>query len=316
MPGDDKLDALLLLGDIYSHLQPREGKWLTRIILKDLGPVEIPDQIQDRSNYAQMSVDVTFTIPLPSAVPVRRHGNSRTKGRNRGPIAQDKVKRLGASSNASVRENDLGAMPGLAVAKKSARALAPLSSNICSQARSHGQFESVFLQTSSSKCDRLVIQFGPATSKIHPPTVPQVSELPRKDLQTSPLLASTLLYASMIISDLISLRNLALKHGATFSPSLSDFITTRTNAATSDGPTSALQTNHLSRKMLLVESHDSIGASRTIKQVMRRQNHKSHLRGHPPIEVYDWRIIACIAKQDRGRVFDWDIWKRCFITRI
>lgn len=58
------------LRDIYDRLQPREGKWLTRLVLKDISPVKVPADFGLGSFHSNLPNILKINVELPSSAPV------------------------------------------------------------------------------------------------------------------------------------------------------------------------------------------------------------------------------------------------------
>ncbi|KAG4438320.1 hypothetical protein IFR05_006207 [Cadophora sp. M221] len=75
-------DRIEVLEKLYMQLQPREAKWLTRIILKNYGPVTLPDSFPLPGNVTHLpnSLSATFLFPPEPPTPERRTGTRVKKG--------------------------------------------------------------------------------------------------------------------------------------------------------------------------------------------------------------------------------------------
>ncbi|KAH7323938.1 hypothetical protein BKA65DRAFT_567912 [Rhexocercosporidium sp. MPI-PUGE-AT-0058] len=75
-------DRIDILEALYTQLQPREAKWLTRIILKNYGPVTLPDKFPLPGNVTHLpnSLLATFQFPPEPPTPERRTGTRVKKG--------------------------------------------------------------------------------------------------------------------------------------------------------------------------------------------------------------------------------------------
>lgn len=71
-------DRIEVLEELYLRLQPREAKWLTRIILKNFGPVTLPGGFPVPGNVTHLpnSLPVMLNFPTEPPTPKRR---SRTR---------------------------------------------------------------------------------------------------------------------------------------------------------------------------------------------------------------------------------------------
>ncbi|CZS97021.1 uncharacterized protein RAG0_06121 [Rhynchosporium agropyri] len=81
-PEEKHPDGIDVLENLYTQLQPREAKWLTRIILKDHGPATLPDSFPLPGNVSHLpsSIPATFSFPLEPPAPTRRIGTRVRKG--------------------------------------------------------------------------------------------------------------------------------------------------------------------------------------------------------------------------------------------
>ena len=75
-PGDVKRNDLREFEDLYQRIQPRDGKWLTRLILKSYAPIEIPYATQILSNYSGLPnmINLRAELNQPKPVPHLRNG--------------------------------------------------------------------------------------------------------------------------------------------------------------------------------------------------------------------------------------------------
>jgi hypothetical protein len=68
------------------------------------------------------------------------------------------------------------------------------------------------------------------------------------------------------------------------------------------------------RKIVLIESNRVEESVKFLKQVgnvgLRRKGKKEW------VEVYDWRLLECITKAERGKDYDYNPWKRCWIGAV
>jgi hypothetical protein len=64
----------------------------------------------------------------------------------------------------------------------------------------------------------------------------------------------------------------------------------------------------------LIESNRVEESVRFLKHVgklgLRRKGKKEW------VEVYDWRLLECITKADRGKDYEYNPWKRCWIGAV
>lgn len=75
-------DAIELLGKVYRSLGGKEAKWLTRLILKDYGPIKVPEHLDFSSSmqFLPTCVRVSAEIPIADAFPALREGTGIIKG--------------------------------------------------------------------------------------------------------------------------------------------------------------------------------------------------------------------------------------------
>jgi hypothetical protein len=68
------------------------------------------------------------------------------------------------------------------------------------------------------------------------------------------------------------------------------------------------------RKIVLVESNRTEATVKFLKKIRKFTLKKKYHRGW--VEVYDWRLLECLAKVDQGKQLSYDPWKRCWIMAI
>lgn len=84
-PGWNNADHVTLLGDLYRQLQPREAKWLTRLVLKNLTPLKVPDDLDlsassGHSNLPQCLRVSIKIAPITASTVIRREGPKTIRG--------------------------------------------------------------------------------------------------------------------------------------------------------------------------------------------------------------------------------------------
>ncbi|KAL2062635.1 hypothetical protein VTL71DRAFT_5707 [Oculimacula yallundae] len=75
-------DRIDILETLFTRLQPREAKWVTRIILKNYGLVTLPDSFPLPGNVSHLpnSIPATFRFPLEPPIPTRWIGTRVKRG--------------------------------------------------------------------------------------------------------------------------------------------------------------------------------------------------------------------------------------------
>ena len=92
-----------LLVSLYQRMQSREAKWLTRMILKDYGPVDIPEWVVFRTVDAQMPIAMKIHDTFEDAISLLRSGRLLEHGTGLLPRVGVKVGRVNYAKARSVK---------------------------------------------------------------------------------------------------------------------------------------------------------------------------------------------------------------------
>lgn len=76
-----------------------------------------------------------------------------------------------------------------------------------------------------------------------------------------------------------------------------------------------MKTGKQYRKIALIEPNRPEKAIDFLKRI-RNLNLKNSLGEKQSVEVYDWRILECIAKVDQGKQLGYDPWRRCWMGAV
>ncbi|KAH9219351.1 hypothetical protein DL95DRAFT_443454 [Leptodontidium sp. 2 PMI_412] len=180
-------DRIEVLEKLYTRLQPREAKWLTRIIIKNYGPVTLPDSFPLPGNVTDLpnSLSATFQFPPEPPTPERRTGTRVKKG-----IMRKYSARLSLTPPTSspilpppevapkpASRYRIGWDPQSSTLSAPVKVIAPLTPATFSpiQTSSAPKAGQTFQKVASPPTSSL-----PATSRIHP-APPQTNALPKRN---------------------------------------------------------------------------------------------------------------------------------------
>ncbi|RDW88250.1 hypothetical protein BP6252_00282 [Coleophoma cylindrospora] len=280
-------DPLEQLGKIYCRLQAREAKWLTRLILKNYGPIEIPEVLDFGAVHsslpsmfntrAEMSVSVDAAVRRERTCIVRgsTHGKSRIGAKDILPIppitaSQQSIAR---SALTPLKPQQLNQRNTPATSLELSTNASPESSPLSSPPILHHHRGTGHCTLTHKICPlaNCIFILGPCLSGY-----PWVTE------------------------------NLLPWHGATF---ITDYRLSKTFHQFS-------RPNVISgkkfRKIALVESNRSEQAVQFMHRI-EKLDLKRNDGTKDWVEVYDWRLLECIAKTDKGKNLEYNPWKRCWI---
>jgi hypothetical protein len=283
---DKNCETIQILGDIYNQLTPRDAKWLTRLILKDYSPVKFPDSLICLSNHSFLprciQVRAQFSTSIPNAL--RRDGPG------------------------SLR---------LAEAAKSANILQPtppvttsvtVSSAVYNNAPRTGPSRS----SGTKATDSTSLEESPPGLKSSGRLTTQGFINGRGKCQltkkTCPLASCLFIIAPCIATTPWLIENLLPWHGVSFITSLQALLDPTL-------PRRCPQTGKKFRKIILVETNRPEKTAQFLKRI-GNLNLRTPQGKKQWVEVFDWRILECIAKVDQGKELTYDPWRRCWIGAV
>jgi hypothetical protein len=289
---DKNYDAIEILGDIYPRLTSREAKWLTRLILKDYSPVKFPESLICQANHSFLPRCVQVHAQFSSSIP------------------------------AALRREGPGSLR-LADAAKSANAILPTLPAIAPEpalpATRNASPGTVSSQSPSKRTEDLILR-EPRSIARESPSVPKRSE--RSILrafirgrgtcqlteQTCPLSNCLFITAPCVATTPWLIENLLPWHGVSYATSLRAF-------SDPSLPRRCSKTGKKYRKIALVETNRPEKTTEFLRRI-EDLNLKTPLGEKQRVEVYDWRILECIAKVDQGKQLAYDPWRRCWICAV
>jgi hypothetical protein len=284
---DKNYDAIEILGDIYRRLSSREAKWLTRLILKDYSPVKFPDSLVCQSNHSFLprciQVRAQFTSSIPTAL--RRDGPGSLRLADNNGIPRPPASLLEPEA-CLTRKRACGSSPLRPPSVERRRAISSAEKSIVSEKvaspENHKLWKSKLFFQGTGKC--------------------------RMTEQTCQLINCLFISAPCIASTPWLIENLLPWHGASFVTSLQALLDPSL-------PRRCPQTGKKYRKIALVETNRPEKTAEFLKSI-GRLNLKTSQGKKDWIEVYDWRILECIAKVDQGKQLAYDPWRRCWIGAV
>lgn len=282
----DAEDPIESLGNIYGRLQAREAKWLTRLILKNYGPIKIPEVLDFGAVHSSLPAVFNTRVEVSTSInaAVRRDGTSIVKG---------------SAHNKSVTELKafLPTQPTTAPLSSARPALASLTP----QQLNRGNAQQASLQPLVDSLPEFL-----ALSRL--PVVLHHKGTGHCTLTngTCPLTNCIFILGPCLSGYPWVTENLLPWHGATF---ITDH---RLSKAIQQLSRPNPMTGRRYRKIALVESNRPEQAVQLMHRIeklgLKRSNGTKNW-----VEVYDWRLLECIAKADKGKKLDYNPWKRCWI---
>lgn len=288
---DRNYDAIEILGDIYRRLTSREAKWLTRLILKDYSPAKFPDSLVCQSNHSFLPRCIQVRAQFSSSIPIAH--------RRDGPGSLRLADTLNSTHSlpappASAPE------PEASPTRKRACGGSPLRSPSTERKRARSPAEK------SIACENVT---SPKNSKLLKPQIFfQGTGKCLMNEQTCQLISCLFISAPCIASTPWVIDNLLPWHGLSFVTSLRALLDPSL-------PRRCPQTGRKYRKIALVETNRPEKTAEFLKRI-GRLNLKTSQGKKEWIEVYDWRILECMAKVDRGKQLAYDPWQRCWIGAV
>lgn len=355
-------DEVGLLGRLYSQLQARESKWLTRLVLKSYAPVVIPEDLNLGSSHSNLPRCLTVSIQFPVLAPaaIRKDGIGMIRGLNR--TVSDNSPRsmsvLPPSSSALptavlARTNSLPtpapaeliscSLPEAAINAPCSSATThqlpssqPTSYLTSPKKSSHSKGISVLPSSQpsaiSNTSQRTVLgtisanlpssqsqsQFSQHISSPSKPSNPKAKTVhfnitgngTCRLSATSCSLSNCMFLLAPCVAPLPYLtENLLPWHGCHRIASLSSL-------GHPSLPQTCPKTQKKYRKLVLVESNRPKETVAFLKKIRalglkRRGDGKKDW-----VEVYDWRLLECVAKMDRGKELGYNPWRRCWIGAV
>jgi hypothetical protein len=292
---DEDCDTIEILGNFYRRLTSREAKWLTRLILKDYGPgIKFPDSLICKANHSFLPRCVQVRAEFSSSIPpsLRRDGPGSLRLADAAKSTSNLLPTPPATAPEPVysTSHKVGLGTGLL---RSPSTKTQVSKSPIERTSDHGS------PTRRSKPPELRLSpsiFNGGRSKC------QLSE------QTCPLANCLFILAPCIATTPWLTENLLPWHG-------SCFVTSLQALSSPTLPRRCPQTGKKYRKIALVEPNRPEQTIEFLKMIGRLNLTRS--RGKKQwVEVYDWRILECIAKIDRGKKLDYNPWRRCWMGAV
>jgi len=310
-------DQTFLLGSFYQRLQGREAKWLTRLILKSYAPIKFPENLEPGPQHSFLPNCVQLKIQFPSSAPA--------------PVRRDSTRMItGVESVEAIRH--LPTLPTLPTPPRTAPQ-PPSSSQRPVPSLNHLRPTP---PTSSSPSGPVIV----ASPQNDPPTPsrtalsPVSRNLPTSSPQKSPkttrrspspsisaggtgicqiashicpLSTCVFLLAPCISGVPYITENLLRSHGCRYLTSVPALAHPSLRQRCS-------WTGKKLRKIVLVESNRTQPTVDFLKRVGRLSLTRNGKKEW--VEVYDWRLLECIAKVDRGKELTFNPWDRCWIGAV
>lgn len=321
-------DEVELLGNLYRRLQGREAKWLTRLILKSFAPVKFPDDLSFTSDHSSLPscLSVSVQFPTPASSAVRIEGTSIIKGSKtprtlflvpttsstapvstpsasvarrrspRNPPTSPPLPESSAAMSAQINSSQHILYSSTPTVEKLSRcpttsarsALGPISqSSQNSQQRNSGSSQC------SAKSNSQHVTTGTGVCRFALTSC----HFKNKIFILSPCISRS----PHIVTELLP------AHGAHFVTSLAALSCRRL-------PRRNEQSGKRYRKIVLVESRNTERTAQFVQKVLKLGLKRKGKREE--IEVYDWRLLECIAKLDGGRKLNYDPWERCWMLAV
>jgi hypothetical protein len=288
---DNDYDTIDILGELYRCLTSRESKWLTRLILKDFGPVKFPDSLTCQSNHSFLprcvQVRAQFSSSMPAAL------------RRDGPGSLRLADALKAASSV--------------LATPPSTALEPLSLTAQNIDRRTGCVSQIAKVKTAPPMKERSRQPGDQNAlnnldQLNPgPFFIREGECLLAE-ETCPLTNCLFILAPCISTSTWLIEKLLPWHGVSYVASLQA-------VSGLDLPTRSPQTRKKYRKVALVDTYRPTETAEFLKQIGNLKL-KSPQGEKQWVEVYDWRILECIGKIDLGKELTYDPWRRCWIGAV
>ncbi len=322
----DDADYVTLLGDLYQKLQAREAKWLTRIILKDHAPLQFPETLElsasSGHSHLPRCLNVSIKLQELSASAVRRNGPGLIQGIASLSSSSSPTKPISIAPS-SVRTTKLAFLlvpptssPAVPTAvtpssnkrsrKRAATKSGPaLSTPTSFRTISSPSFRPVLREVSTNSS-----QNGSQSSSANPKSGLSIvigSGSCQLASKKCPLSTCIFILAPCITNLPWLTENLLRWHG-------SHFVTSLSAVRHPSLPRLCPKSGKPYRKIVLVESNRTEATVKFLKKIRKFTLKKKYHRGW--VEVYDWRLLECLAKVDQGKQLSYDPWKRCWIMAI
>lgn len=348
-------DTIELLGSIYRRLQGREAKWLTRLILKDYGPVKFPDRLDVASNmqFLPTCIQINAEISISDAFPTLRDGQRETRGfvprnacinqlpatpmptivdRGDDPSAKKQVNQLPTPPTTTPKPLPSAALPSPPRVRIRCQTREPLAIlDINNRPTPQYPGTKAYEPTSSMS----LISTSTITHQASSPPICVTSLRTRtRSSQRSPAMPSASLPISgtgtcRLTSHLCPLINCIFL----LSPCISTIPYITEDLLSWHGSRTVISLSHLSdpsfprrcsntgrkyRKIALVEPNRTGPTTDFLKRIQKLDLRRSgREKGKKQwVEVYDWRILECVAKVDRGKELGYNYWRRCWIGAV
>jgi hypothetical protein len=268
---------------------------LTRLILKDYGPgIKFPDSLICKANHSFLPRCVQVRAEFSSSIPssLRRDGPGSLRLADAAKSTSNLLPTPPATAPEPVHSTShkVGLGTGLlgSPSTKTQVSILPIE-----RTSDHGS------PTRRSK---------PSERRLGPPIFNGGRSKCQLSEQTCPLANCLFILAPCIATTPWLTENLLPWHG-------SCFITSLQALSSPTLPRRCPQTGKKYRKIALVEPNRPQQTIEFLKMIGRLNLTRS--RGKKQwVEVYDWRILECIAKIDRGKKLDYNPWRRCWIGAV
>lgn len=339
---DSHPDQGALLGNIYQRLKANEAKWLTRLALKDYGPVKFPESIDLSAGHSLLPNCISVNVQIPNSAPpaIRREGSGITRGMassNQNPLPAPPTSSNPISSIPSpvkstkrthprdmlispprIRRAPVELIPNLSVVRSSSK-----PPEIPDTIRDSSPIRPVLGIISSNVPCGSQHNFPPKSSpaensqdsapcKISPPEAAAPLRIAGHGICQLTPETCKFTRCLFIVSPCISrtpwlMEDLLPKHGVRI-------ITSLHGLSHPSLPRHCPLTGRRYRKIALVESHRPDQSAAWMKKIgrlrLKRKGRKEW------VEVYDWRLLEISTKIEQGQPREYDPWNRCYIGAV
>ncbi|KAL3422866.1 DNA ligase 4-like protein 1 [Phlyctema vagabunda] len=318
------VDAFDTLSNIYCRLQAREAKWLTRLILKNYDPIKFPDSL-DYSlarSFLPKILSARIEVQGSTTSAVLREGTSMIKGL--GSTEATKSTEEARTLPPGTSQEQLGTSQAQFSCSKD-----PVQPR-CTPERvlevvnvSKPAWQSAVDDILTAPLSRA--QVTPSSSDAQLLSMGESLSTPRMNCRSSgcyigtgvctiaqnmcPLANCIVLLGPCLSNVPWIIENLLPWHGSTYTTDPKAFrrptCLPRRNA----------KTGARYRKILLIEANRPEQAVKLMRQIevlnLKRSNGRKEY-----VEVYDWRLLECITKAEKGKRLDYNPWKRCWMCAV